>query len=412
MSGALGDLRGRALWIVAGCLVCQMGLGFGYAVGSLAPEMIAELGWSRAQFSMARAPQLWMIALASPLVGAATGRLGGRAVLLGSTALLGVAFAALSEVQALWQLTAITLVMGLALAGIGDIAAGAVVAQWITRGRGLGLGLVYTGSNLGGWISISLAAAVLATGSWRQAVLAIAAFGLFAMLPFAFATLRDRGAVSSHIPADAAPVDEIGSDVDIEVRGALRTRSFWILGLTLFAFWFYFLAMLDHFVLFLTDVGVSDARQHFGRAIALGMVSKILFGLIADRLPAKTALLLDFGLLAASAAVLVLLPHPVLLWGFVLAFGFSVAARDVVTPLIVAHCFGVRNLAQIYGVLMLTLLPGGTLGPAFTGWVHDRTGSYEQAFLALAGLNLLSFALLFCVRDERRRGATVGPLRA
>ena len=34
--------------------------------------MIAEFGWSRAEFSLARAPQLWAIALASPLVGAAT----------------------------------------------------------------------------------------------------------------------------------------------------------------------------------------------------------------------------------------------------------------------------------------------------------------------------------------------------
>ena len=401
MFQALGDLRGRALWVVAGCLVCQMGLGFGYAVGSLAPEMLEELGWSRAQFSVARAPQLWVIALASPLVGGATARFGGRAVLLVSTLLLGAAFAALSGIDEIWQLTAITLVMGLALAGIGDIAAGAVVAQWITRARGLGLGLVYTGSNLGGWLSITLATAVLASGTWRQAVLAIAGFGLFAMLPFAFATVRDRGAPAEVPPEGVAGV-VTGSDDDIDVRGALRTRSFWILAFTLFAFWFYFLAMLDHLVLFLTDAGVVDARQHFGRAIAMGMVSKVLFGLIADRIPAKAALVLDFGLLAGSALLLTLLPHPVLLWAFVVTFGFSVAARDVVTPLIVSHCFGVRNLAQVYGVLMLTLLPGGTLGPAFTGWVHDRTGSYEQAFMVLAGLILLSFFLLLFVRDERR----------
>ena len=47
-----------------------MGLGFGYAWGAIAPEMLADLGWSRAAFSSARAPQLWVIALASPLVGA------------------------------------------------------------------------------------------------------------------------------------------------------------------------------------------------------------------------------------------------------------------------------------------------------------------------------------------------------
>jgi MFS family permease len=85
----------------------------------------------------------------------------------------------------------------------------------------------------------------------------------------------------------------------------------------------------------------------------------------------------------------------------VLAFGFSYAARDVVTPLIIAHCFGSRNLAQIYGVLMLTILIG-PLGGTFAGWVHDQTGSYQGAFTALAATNAATFALLLAVRDERR----------
>jgi MFS family permease len=334
------------------------------------------------------------------LVGAATLRFGGRAVLLAATALLGLAYAALAGVQSLWQLTAMAVVIGLAVAGIGDIAAGAVVAQWIVRARGLGLGIVYTGSNLGGWIAISLATAVLGFASWRAAVLAIAAFGLFAMLPFALATLRDRERVVSSGAGD----DAESENGDLDVRRALRTPSFWILTFTLLTFWIYFLAMLDHFVLFLTDAGVPHAKQHFALAVGMGMLSKVAFGLLADRLPAKAALLCDFGLLAASSVLLLWLPSPSLLLPFVVIFGFSVAARDVVTPLIVVHCFGVRYLAQIYGVLMLTLLPGGTLGPALTGYIHDVTGSYTLAFQGLALLNLSSFALLMGVRDERRRG--------
>ena len=91
-------------------------------------------------------------------------------------------------------------------------------------------------------------------------------------------------------------------------------------------------------------------------------------------------------------------------WGFVLIFGFSYAARDVVTPLIIVHCFGARNLTQIYGVLMLTILIG-PLGAIYAGWTHDQTGSYAIAFTALAALNATAFALLFLVRDERGRRA-------
>ena len=89
-----GDIRGRAALAVLGCLVCQLGLGFGYAVGPLAGDIIRELGFSRAQFSSGRAPQLWVIALASPLVGAATARYGARAVLALSALLLAASAAA------------------------------------------------------------------------------------------------------------------------------------------------------------------------------------------------------------------------------------------------------------------------------------------------------------------------------
>jgi cyanate permease len=50
---------------------------------------------------------------------------------------------------------------------------------------------------------------------------------------------------------------------------------------------------------------------------------------------------------------------------------------------------------------MLTILPGGTLGPIFAGWSHDVTGTYSFAFATLVGVNLLSCALLLAVRDER-----------
>ena len=82
-------------------------------------------------------------------------------------------------------------------------------------------------------------------------------------------------------------------------------------------------------------------------------------------------------------------------------FGFSYAARDVVYPLAIADCFGVRYLPTIYGALMVVLAPAGTLGPVLAGWCHDTTGSYELAFQLFAVVNLGVFASLFLLRRER-----------
>jgi cyanate permease len=116
-------------------------------------------------------------------------------------------------------------------------------------------------------------------------------------------------------------------------------------------------------------------------------------------------MLLNTGLLAISAALTLLLPERAFLWAFTLAFGFAAAARDVTYPLLVAHCFGVRHLAAIYGALMVTLLPGGILGPVFAGWTHDVFGSYRAAFATFAVLNAAALLALLATRDERSEGA-------
>ena len=416
MTRWLGDIRGRGLGVVLGCLVCQMGLGFGYVFGPLAPDILEEFGWTRAIYSSARAPQLFVIALASPLVGAMTIRFGARRVLSGAALLLGIAFCLLSGLESLWQLTALVMMIGLAITGLGDITVGQVVSQWVARGRGLALGIVYTGSNLGGFLLTRIAGAVADASSWRAAFLGMGVAGLLVLLPVAVGVVREPRTPASGAPgtgADRAADPERGSATvaDMNLAMALRTRSFWILAFSLFTFFFYFIALLEHLVLFLTDEGLPRdvAVAYFSNAIALGLVSKVGLGLLADRIPHKAALLVDYGVLALSSGVLLWLPHPTLLPLFVAVFGFSYAARDVVYPLMVTHCYGLRFMAPIYGAMMLTLLPGGVLGPIFAAAIHDHFGSYAIAFRTFAVLNAVAVAALFFVRNERVQAGASSP---
>ena len=143
--------RRRALGVLLGALICQMGLGYGYTLSALAGDILGELDWSRVTYSGARAPQIFVIALASPLIGAATVRFGSRRILACAAGVLGVAFVLLSRFDSLWQLYGIVLLMGLAVAGLGDVSVSHVVSRWFQKRRGLALGIVFTGSNLGGF---------------------------------------------------------------------------------------------------------------------------------------------------------------------------------------------------------------------------------------------------------------------
>jgi predicted MFS family arabinose efflux permease len=254
-----------------------------------------------------------------------------------------------------------------------------------------------------------LATWLAARGSWREALLAIGISGALFILPFAVFAVRERRGSPADPAAEPAepgrvPLAETGGD--LTAAQALRTRSFWILAVATFSFFFYFLAILEHFVAALTGAGIERqaAAAWYSAAIGMGLVSKIAMGLFADRLSPRLAILTDYGLLAASSWLMLAVPAPGFLPVFVATFGFAYAARDVVTPLAIAESFGVRYLATIYGAVMVVLAPAGTLGGIFAGWCFDRTGSYQLAFQVFAAINLLVFASLFWLRSEVREG--------
>ena len=412
------ELRGRALWVVVGCLICQMGLGLTYVKSGLSTDLIEALHLTRTQFSGANTPQLAVQAFASPLAGYLTVRYGASRVLAGSALFFALVFLVFAQVESVAGFYFAIAGVGLGAAGMGDVTVGHVVTQWIRKNRGLALGIAYAGSNLGGSLMMWWTGAVAERFGLRSALLSVVVFSLVVLLPASLFMVRDR---NREVPStvdddDAATMAQANANADasLDLRAALRTRTFWILTTTLFTFFFYFTGVLDHFVLFLTDSGLpnQEARWYLSLAIGLGIVSKIAGGFVADRVRQEQAILYDYGLLAVSSVVLLLLPNPILLWVFVLTYGFSQAARDVVYPLVIERCFGARHLASIYGTMTLTLLPGAALGPLMAARLRDTLGDYRMAFAIFAVLNVASVAALLLVRDERGSFDRAGRLQA
>jgi MFS family permease len=408
LRGLLGDIRGRAALVVLGAFVCQFGLSFGYQNSPLLTQLTRELGWTRAQFStFGDGWRIWVTALGHPLFGWLTLRFGGRPVLVGAVASIALAGWGLSRMHALWELALWQTLLGLVQIGVGDMVTGQVVAQWIQRRRGLALGLVYAGPNAAAAIMLSLVAWIATHHDWREAYLYTGLGGALLLLPFAGLAVRTPRAGEG--AADAAPalvLEHAGTSRDLDLRAALRTRSFWALAFGLFAFFFYFVGVVTHFVPHLQDQGmdVQTAAGYYGSAVFLGVFSKPLYGLLADlsseRVPARAGLLAIAALYTASAFLSLLLPELWVLWAWIVTYGIASTARDVVYPLIIIETFGVRHLAPIYGALMLALL-GGPLGSIAAGSIRDRTGSYDGAFAVFAGVNLLGFLGMWLVRKER-----------
>ncbi len=392
----------RAYWVVLGCLVCQMGLGLAYLFPVVLKDIVAEFQWTRAAFSASGASMLLAMSIASPVIGFLTDRFGARWVITGAVLGLSLSLWLFTGMQSLPQFYAINLLFGFALTGVGDIPVGAVASRWFAKNRGLALALVYIGSNLGGSLAALVGSALREAESWQLAFQVIGVGALVLILPFSlFAVRNPPPNFVAPKPVEPDPEDTAG----LTLGQAIRTRTFWILFGLLVIFYFYYLAVNHHLVAFLSDRGFSDARaaRNFSAAIFVGIAGKLAIGLLADRIPKRGALILNFALLSLASLLLLAVDLPGALPAFLVLHGFTVAAENVIIPLIVAHCFGLRHMASIYGVLMIALFPGGALGPIFAGYCFDRFGSYELAFTSFAVLNGLALAALFFVRRETDR---------
>lgn len=377
-----------------------MGLGYQYLYGALQPDVTQELELGRGAYAATGQVRNYIVALTGPFLGILLVRFGARPVLAVSICILSTAAMLLSYIQNWQQLLGATLLLGIGISGVGDITVGHAVSRWVHRSRGTALGFVYTASNLGGMIVVPLVATLAADESWRDAVRLTALGTLFLLLPFA-ALVRPAPAD----PADAPePSAREQAEADMDLTEALRTRSFWVLVFAHFTYFAYAVAVTEHFISHLLDAGVTReiAVARWSTAVGLGILSKLVFGVVSDRIPPRHGMILLLGLIALSSLVLLLTPAEPFLWLFVVLFGFSYAARDVVTPLVVIDCFGVRYMAKIYGAIFPTLMVGGGAGAILSGLCFDWLGTYQPAFLTLAGLNLVAVALAPLLRSERR----------
>lgn len=422
----------RSVLIVVGCLVCQMGAGYFYATRAIAPEVIADLGWTRTMWSSGMAPMLLVSSVAQVFVGAACVRFGVRSVVVAGALMIAASAFALSEMQTLPHFYGAMVLLALGNAGIGDVSIGGVITRWFHKYRSIALGFAMVGTNLGAVAFVHAISILSQDGSWRRAALTVALGAMAVILPFAILVVRDpkgeEGVVSvapsespnveseapetlgPSVPAEKSEGAATASalNLDAPISDVIRRPAFWALFYALFCYSFVQMGLYDHLVLYLQDLGYTrgEAARALELAVGAGIISKLGAGVIAMRVPAPTAFFVNTAILTLGIALVPFAADAQILVLFGLIFGVTTSARDVLLPLAVADFFGVRSFSKNYGVMMLAFIPGGVLGPRLLGRVHDLFGTYRPGFagsLLLLGIATIALGMLALQSSRARR---------
>ena len=392
-------------WVVVGAATASAFSAvvfFNPILGIFVSELHAEFGWTRAELALAITIGSVAAGLGGPLAGWAVDRWGGRWVIAAGAAVLAACLLLLASMSELWQLYVLySTGRAISFAAVAS-AAYVAVSNWFFRRRGLAVGVVAAGSRAGMAVLPLLVAVVIsATGSWRVGWLALAGVAAaIGVLPSLLLIRRRPEDLGLRPDGDAAPPGGTGAAaaaaaidlaLDYDLRRALRTRAFWLLGMALALGMFAQGSVNFHQIPYLEDQGLSRTQAALVVTIfsAVGALGGLAGGVLSARLRMRWTMALS--LVGMAGGMLLLLDVRTFQDALVYAvvYGFFFGSNFMLVQAVYADYFGRRSLGLIRGAFQPVQLAMNAAGPFVAGLWFDRTGSY--------GVPFALFALLFLV---------------
>ena len=401
-------------WIVtvsAITLLLAGGIGY-YTFGAFFTPLTNEFEWNRAQISLSMSI-MGLIGLAGPLFGMWVDRFGARRTMILGALIMGLSFACLGFTFSLQYFYAAYFVVAVGQMAILHIPVLTLVSQWFERRRGLAMGVSVAGLGLGGMIMLPLSAYLISLLGWQWTYRILGIAICLVLLPLITLVVRNSPRDMGMLPdgekytdRDAQGIARPDRSIRIQgwtLSGALRTSTFWIL---VAAFTMVFTgtsSVIAHAVPFFVGQGFSNqlASTIVGSTVGVSILGRISTGYLSDRVPVKYVVALFFVLQAGGLLTLISSGTQTSIAAFIAIFGSAMGGLFVLEPLVIREYFGLDSFASIYGGLWAFETLGWGAGPYVTGYIFDKTGSYNSAFIAFRIATLLGTVLIMLVRRPR-----------
>lgn len=419
----VSGLRGRIYygWFVA---AATAGAEFGNAASAIAiltifvNPMTEEFGWSRTQISGATSVGAILGAALAPFTGRLVDRFGSRLILtIGGIALAASCFY-LAAAQTLAGFYIAFTIARTADQGMIKIGTLPVVAKWFQVYRGRAMASVSFIGLLGVIVMAPVVHTVIDAWGWRVAwVMLGGVMILVGVLPSALIVRRqpeDMGLTIDGI-TDVPSFDGVlglneddptggESDQAWTLRQVIRTQTFWLILVSLFAISIANAGVVLHLIPHLTEQGLSEGSAVGTISVfsASAASATLLIGILTERLSPRLMML--WGYLMAGLAMFVLTVADTIFEAYLFAViqGAAAGGINVLAPILLASYYGRWILGSIYGIVRSAQVVGFAIGTLLSGIVYDATGSYQNAFESFLIIALLSSALMILARRPTR----------
>jgi MFS family permease len=418
-------------WVVVAItfLVLLVSAGVRAVPAVLMLPLEQEFGWLRTTTSAALSINILMYGLTGPFAGSLMARVGVRRVVLSALVLLASGVAIAPLIRDRWQLVALWgLGIGVGTGLVAVVLAATVVNRWFVARRGMVLGILTASASTGQLVFLPLLARITERHGWRVAVLVVAAI-VAALIPLTAWLLREspeRMGLRAYGAPDEYPASPASARSDESqslgalavLRGAARSRNFWVLCISFFICGASTNGLIGaHLIPAAHDHGIPEVRAASLLALMglCDLIGTTAAGWMSDRWDSRRLLAAYYGLRGLS---LLFLPYalagasPALVL-FAVWYGLDWIATVPPTLRLANEAFGNTRAPIVFGWIS----GGHQLGAAsialVAGALRVTSGRYDWAFIGAGALCIGAAALSLAFRREPAGSTPLGlPLAA
>ena len=387
------DIESRYAWVrlCASFALITIGAVGMYAVIIAMPVIELEFGTTRSQSSIPYSMIMVGWAVGTFWMGKLFDRFGIQIPIIIGIAGFGCGFLVSAHTSNIWMFAA---AHGLLIGMLGTSSLFAPlmadVSHWFNRRRGIAIALVASGQYVAGAIWPPVLHHFIESLGWRQTYIGIGIFCVVSMLPLSLIMHRritvDLMDAAQKALADRPPFSFGMADIHAQILLCIAGVSCCIA-----------MAMPQvHLVSMCVGLGFGPAigAEMLAVMLGCGVVSRLVFGVIMDRVGGLHALLLASGL--QCIALFFFLPVRGLVPLYLVSAMFGLFQGGLVPcyALIIREYFKPSEAGSRIGLVVMATLTGMALGGWLSGAIYDWTRSYSVAFINGIAWNFVNIGIV------------------
>ena len=381
------SMNHRGVWITTlmAAAILMITMGARQSMGLYVGPLNTDTGLGIVTISLAMAIGQFVWGAIQPIAGAFADKYGPRPVLLCGLFILVLGSALTPFVTSSWGLI---LTMGvLSAMGAGacsfSVLLGAAAQRMPAESRGAASGIINAGGSFGQFVFAPIIQKLIQWLGWMGSMWSMAAVTLLAI------PLLNRLTSDTHAPAKAADPE---GGLKSAIQDAMKNPSYLLLHLGFFTCGFHTAFLVTHLP---TEVGLCGLKPAVASwSLAIIGLANILGSLYAgsciNTYRSKYILASMYG--SRALLIAMYLAAPKTEWTFyifAMGLGFTWLATVPPTAALVGKLFGIRYLATLFGLTLLSHQIGGFLGAYIGGLAFTANGDYQWmwwADIALSGM--------------------------